>query len=82
MKILKYFLAWLLMPVLAARHKINRVTHYQVQCDTLKTQQFDDYIQANGAFRVLLESNAYGEFIKLIEFRKNKDPITITKLQW
>jgi hypothetical protein len=82
MKELRYFLAWLLMPVLALRHKIKRVTHYEVQSETLKTQVFEDYITANFAFSTLLESGRYGDFIKLIEFRKNKEPKTISKLEW
>lgn len=70
------------MPVLAIVHKFKRVTHYEIQCEKIKTIKADNYIEANGYFYALLKSEKYGDFIKLVEFRKNKEPRVITKLVW
>ena len=78
----QYFLAWLLMPVLAIRHKFRRVTHYTVLSESFTTQKHDDYIAANGACNALAETGMYGDFIKLIEHRKNKPSRVIWSIKW
>ena len=82
MKVFGYLAAWLLMPLLAIRHKLLRVTHYEIECESLSTQKHGDYIQASQAFSTLIASERYGDFIILFEFRKNKDPKIIQRLRW
>tara|TARA_R110000851_G_scaffold23134_1_gene68035 strand:- start:976 stop:1227 length:252 start_codon:yes stop_codon:yes gene_type:complete len=77
-----YFLAWLLMPILAIRHKLNRVTHYEVLSESFSPQQHKDYIAANAACKALVDTDKYGDFIKLVEHRKNKQPKVIWSIKW
>jgi hypothetical protein len=70
------------MPSLAIRHKFKRVTHYEIRSDAFLTQTYPDYIQASAAFDVLLETGRYGDFIEILEFRKNQRPEILRKLKW
>lgn len=79
---LRYLAAWLLMPILAIRHKVLHVSHYEIVSDKFKTQKHPNYIEANSAFDSLVETDRYGEFIRLVEHRRGKPEEVISKLEW
>lgn len=79
---LRYILAWLFMPMLAVRHKLKRVTYYEVVTDKGCNVKHYNYIDAGTAFDAIVDHGQYGEFIKLIEHYKDGTSSELKSLKW
>ena len=82
MTTLLYIATWLLLPFLAIEHKLRRVTHYEITSEKLVTLKCKDRVEADHKFQALQETNRYGNYMKMVMFSKNKEPVTITKIVW
>lgn len=80
--VFKYICAWLFLPILAIRHKLKRVTHYEIQCANGFTSEYPDYIVAQITIEAILEFGGYGDYIKLVEFRANGEHETVINVEW
>lgn len=80
--ILSYIGAWLLMPVLAIRHKILRVDYYEIRTELLGKLTEQNYIDAVAAYNALLDTDRYGSYIQLWEFHKDGEGKVLQKVSW
>tara|TARA_R110000851_G_scaffold288887_1_gene442985 strand:+ start:4106 stop:4390 length:285 start_codon:yes stop_codon:yes gene_type:complete len=78
---LGFLAGWLVLPILAIRHKVRRVSYYEIESDNLKLMTALNYVHADMLFYALLDLN-YGEYIKLTEFRKNGDAEILISIEW
>jgi hypothetical protein len=53
-----------------------------VLSESYSPQQHEDYIAANAACKALVDTDKYGDFIKLVEYRKDNQYKVIWSIKW
>lgn len=82
MEILKFTVTWLIMPLLAIRHKFIGVSGYEIRSDKLPTFVKRTCIDATQCFYTVVESDRYGEWCHEVELYKNGSEKIIMKIEW
>ena len=82
MSTLRYTAAWLLMPLIALRHKMLSIKGYLIEVQRGDSFEVKTIIEANNSFDAIVKNGNYGDYCRIIQINKYSPPEVIRKIQW
>lgn len=68
---LYYIVIWLSLPLYALRHKVKRISHYEIVTEKGDNYIESDIVTANFCYDTICRVRGYGNYIYLTEVYKN-----------